>query len=364
MNERRNIGPRGGSDAADPSIDIPVGGRQHGLISDEKIPPPIILLERIMLTDRRGFCCAVLIAWHGISGGAGGSDEPLVAPRPRFDAELPRTMLQEVEVLPSRQFGIRQEENEAYFRLLWHAQHVAEDSLRKSELAFRRDRIEQFAARTRRRILREYARDDRGREILLKRLAAKVEEFQQDPFSYPLVQDAFNQAKDCQGQVLSFHGYARKSVSYPAGPNNYGIDTIHEIWLFDENAKGHPVVIVCTEVPEGFPQNIPETEPLDGVSVTGYLFKLYAYEGGEGPHAVPLIVSRNVRWSPPVTVRREFPGWAYALIVVVGVCLLYFLLFRGGKLRQRMRNTRDRLASPEDNPFANSPPPSRSNTSS
>ena len=282
----------------------------------------------------------------------GRGEEPLVAPLPEFGATLPKSMLQNVEAKPTRSFGIRAEENEAYYRLLRHLKMIPADKMRESELEFREDRIDQFEQRMDQKILKEYADDERSQTVLLKKLSEKVEGYRDDPLSFPLVQDAFNDPQSCQGRVISFRGHVRKAVSYPAGENKYGVETLYEIWLFEEDAKGFPVVVVCTELPKGFPLNFPENEPIDGVSVRGYFFKLFAYEGREEFQAVPLLLARSVAWNPPVTRKRTFPGWAYVSIVVIGLVLLFLLLSWSGKTRRELRRTRQRVASPEDNPFA------------
>lgn len=292
------------------------------------------------------------IAFGLLRAGAGIAEEPLVAPAPQFDAVLPKSMLKDVEVKPTRHFGIREEENHAYYRLLWHLGFIPAEAMKEAEIEFRRERIEKYELRTRAKILKEFAQDEKSRTALLERLEEKIVEYQADPLSYELVKDAFTYAEACQGKPVSFRGHARKAISLPAGENNYGIETLYEIWLFEEDAKGFPVVIVCTELPENFPLNFPETQPLDGVSVRGYFFKLFAYEGQENFHAVPLILAKRVEWNPPVVVSPEFPRWAYVAIAVLGLFVLYLILFRSGKSRRELRQTRERVAAAGDNPFA------------
>ncbi|HUG20521.1 MAG TPA: hypothetical protein VMM56_16150 [Planctomycetaceae bacterium] len=279
------------------------------------------------------------------------AEEPLVAPAPRFDAILPKTMLKDVEARPKK-LQMREEENEAYYRLLWHLGFIPPEEMKTAEIEFRRDRIEKYEARMHAKILKDFEQDEKTRQALFERLEEKIKEFQADPLCYELVKDAFAFPEACQGKPVSFRGHARKAISHPAGENNYGIETLYEIWLFEEDAKGFPIVIVCTELPENFPLNFPETQPLDGVSVRGYFFKLFAYEGREDFHAVPLILAKSVEWNPPVVVAPEFPPWAYVAIVILGLFVLYLILFRSGKGRRDLRQTRERIATAADNPFA------------
>ncbi|MDC0261738.1 hypothetical protein OAK47_00810, partial [Planctomycetaceae bacterium] len=170
--------------------------------------------------------------------------------------------------------------------------------------------------------------------------------------SYPLIRDAFNQSEKCQGQVVSFSGHIRQAISFPAGENEFGIKTLYQVTLFDEESKGYPVIIICTEVPDGLPLNFPETQVYDGVSVTGYYFKLFAYEGKEDLQAVPLILAKTVSWSPPEPSSRAFPDWGYGFVIAVGVVVLWMIV-RSNRSTKRLQSVREKLSSPEDNPFDN-----------
>jgi hypothetical protein len=285
------------------------------------------------------------------------SQEPLRAPKPHakepeqefepvdpHSAEIPLSWLANVPVSPVG-LGIRTDDVPAYFRILEHVQNVPPENLTKAEREFRLGMIEKFGERTRTRIQRE-VKNESERKRVLATLEDRMKKYREDPFSYELVRDAFNQAKTCQGHVVSFSGHARRPRSFPAGENDYGFDQLYEIWVFDEDSNHYPVIVVCTELPEHTPVNIPDKEVLDGVSVRGYFFKLYAYEGGEKYHAIPMILARTVEWDPPETVSRRFPPWAYVLVIVAGIVTLSFIVWTG-RSRKPLRTAPE----PEDNPF-------------
>jgi len=295
------------------------------------------------------------------------SDEPLTAPTPtsrgaekphheaeapeqEFEpvdpqtAEIPKSWFKDVLVTPTG-LGIQVDDVAAYFRILEHARQVPPENLKQADRAFRLEMIEDFAKRTRERIQHE-VKGEAEQKRVLEQLEDKLNEYRKDPFSYPLVRDAFNQAAACQGHVVSFAGHARRTQSFPVGENDYGFDQLYQIWLFDEESNHYPVMVVFSELPENLPVNIPDTQVLDGVSVRGYYFKLWAYEGEDKPHAIPMILAKTVEWNPPPSVRRKFPPWAYGGVIVLGIVALW-LVIRSNRSSQPLHKPPE----PGENPF-------------
>lgn len=280
---------------------------------------------------------------------------PLRAPKPKFEepefesvdpdsAFIPRSWFKNVTVAPLGT-GILPDDVLAYFEILHHIQGVPTDNLVTAEREFRLERIEKFGERKREEFETQFP-DETQRKRLVKELEKRLEVYRKNPFSYPLVRDAFNQAAECQGKVVSFSGHARRCVSFPAGENEYGFDELYEVWLFDEESNGYPVIIVCSELPAGFPINFPESETVDGVSVRGYYFKLYAYQGEEKYHAIPMILAKSIEWNPPPAVSRAIPPWVYGLAVLLGIIVLW-LIFRSNRSTKPLRS----VPPPEANPF-------------
>jgi hypothetical protein len=133
---------------------------------------------------------------------------------------------------------------------------------------------------------------------------------------------------------------------FSVGENDYGFDRLYQIWLFDEDVKPYPVMVVFSELPENLPVNIPDTQVLDGISVRGYDFKLWAYEGEEKTHVIPLILAKTVEWNPPEPPSRSFPPWAYALVVVLGMVALWLIIWSS-----RPRKPLHPPPEPGENPF-------------
>jgi len=209
--------------------------------------------------------------------------------------------------------------------------------------------IDQFEERTQQRITSSGG-SELQQKALQRQLEKRLEEYRDNPASYPFIRDAYNFSEQCQGEVVSFSGHIRQADSFIAGKNEFGFETLYQITLFDEESKGFPVIIICTEIPEGFPLNFPDTDVYDGVSVTGYYFKLFAYEGKEDLQAVPLILAKSVDWNPPEPVSREVPDWVYGFAIAVGLVMLW-LVVRSNRSENRLKSVREQMSDPEDNPF-------------
>lgn len=280
----------------------------------------------------------------GIHASAKEASEQEFAPVDPDSAEIPKSWFKNVPVKPI-ELGIQTDDVPAYFRILEHVRNVPPENLVTADRAIRLELIEDYAVRTRERIQNEIEDEAELRRVLA-RLEVRLKKYREDPFSYELVRDAFNQPQMCQGHVVSFSGHARRPQSFPAGENDYGFDQLYQIWLFDEESNHYPVMVVFSELPENLPVNIPDTQVLDGLSVRGYYFKLWAYEGEEKYHAIPLILAKTVEWNPPKTPTRSFPPWAYAAVILLGVVVIGLIIWSN-----RSRKPVRAMPAPEENPF-------------
>ncbi len=310
-------------------------------------------MRRSVISARK-FLAFVAISTVGIAARA--DEAPPGEARPSVVADaplLPKDWLRTVEIIPKTAIGVREEEAEAYFRVLDFLNGVTEAQLRDEELRFRRNRIAAYSRRIEEIYEQERVQDPQGAELKREKRREQAETFRADPFTYPLVIDAFNRPSECHGEVVSFRGHVRKVTKYPPTENDYGIDDLYELWLFDEEGRGMPVVVVVRELPQGFPVNLREKDVIDGVSVRGYLFKMYAYRGQEQLHAVPLILAKTVSWAPVVPpAAPSMPPWGYGLAIAITLLLLV-LIVRGRRRDPRLQELRERLAPPDANPFNN-----------
>jgi hypothetical protein len=137
-----------------------------------------------------------------------------------------------------------------------------------------------------------------------------------------------NDPEHYRGQILTLSGELRRFNPIPVGENPFGLDRLYEGWLFTDEA-GHtsPYRIICTTVPEGFPQG---NEIRQWVRLTGFFFKRYGYATSHGLHFAPLLLGKKVRWTPPLprqSIETSYAPYLAAALAIVGLgfgCVCWF----------------------------------------
>ncbi len=100
-----------------------------------------------------------------------------------------------------------------------------------------------------------------------------------------------------RGQPVTLKGHLRlHHVTHVE--NDYGLDPIHEAYLYTSDSQTFPAIIFFTENPDNIPVG---ANVISNVTVTGYFFKLRIYktQGGKISYS-PLILAREARWHPPL----------------------------------------------------------------
>lgn len=207
--------------------------------------------------------------------------------------------------------GLTADDREAYFKMLKLAQMVEPDDLRL------------FA--------REF-RDDRH--------AASPKYRRRPVDKFPVFVDLFQHPDVYRGHPVTLHGYFRRLVTYDAGKNAQGIETLHEGWLYPDAGQGNPAVVIFTEKPEGLPIGGDITEE---ISVTGYFLKMYGYHAHDAARKAPLILARSVRWHP----QRQATAWkpsSQTYIVVTAVIVIASLIIGVGVRESRLERQKEQAA--------------------
>lgn len=160
------------------------------------------------------------------------------------------------------------EESPAYHAILDHAARLSVDDLRHAGRAFLERRWKQSA------------------------------EYRSRPESdFPIFVDMIEHPDAYRGQPVLLRGHLIRHVTYDAGPNDDGIETLFEGWLVTEHAQTHPVTVVCTANPDGIPIG---EELIDGITVAGYFFKLHNYSSRDNKvRFAPMILAHSMSWNPP-----------------------------------------------------------------
>lgn len=181
-------------------------------------------------------------------------------------------------------------------------------------------------------------------EFNLQQRRSEIKTLQDHPhLKLPLFPDIFKNSSRYKGKLVTLTGRVRKLIHYPAEKNEYGIKTLYEAWLFTDDSQQNPAVIVCTEVPEVLQNGLPEgKEVIDHVTVTGYLFKMYAYNAQDDRRVAPMILGRRLEWSPQAV--DEKGGYLFSLILagtlivmIVGAAVVMWKAMQKDKLFRENR---------------------------
>lgn len=218
------------------------------------------------------------------------SDESAGDPFQPFPDQLAPSLFNEVQDRDFR--GITPEEKALYYYVL---KHLQETNLKEQRQAA---------------------------EFNLQQRRAELKTFKENPkLKLPLFPDIFKNSSRYKGRLVTLQGRVRKLIHYPAEKNEYGIKTLYEAWLFTDDSQQNPTVVVCTQVPEVLQNGLPKgTDLIDHVTVTGYLFKMYAYNAQDTTRVAPLILAKQLEWSPLVT--DEKGSQLFTLLLAGGLVVL------------------------------------------
>jgi len=103
-----------------------------------------------------------------------------------------------------------------------------------------------------------------------------------------------------RGELVYLKGYLRGLVPRKAIDNGFfnptRVETLYEGYLFTDDSRPNPYVIVVPNVAPGMPVggNISES-----VTFAGYFLKLWRYDAADGTdRAAPLLIGRLISWTP------------------------------------------------------------------
>ncbi|MBM81730.1 MAG: hypothetical protein CMJ78_14215 [Planctomycetaceae bacterium] len=112
--------------------------------------------------------------------------------------------------------------------------------------------------------------------------------------------DVFKHRDEYHGQPVMFKGRVRRLVPYTAPENDYGIETLYDLWIYTDDSQNNAAVVVCTDLPEGLKTQMGSDILIDNVAVTGYFFKMMAYQAQDTAHMTPMLIAKKPTWKPVV----------------------------------------------------------------
>jgi len=252
-----------------------------------------------------------------------------VSDLPRLNPELLSLVLSTVR---DHTMGILDEEREACYRVLKHAQEI--DYQKQKTLA--------------RRNLKERHSETKYRDSPLE--------------DFPTFVDLFKNPERYRGKLVTLRGYLHRLETYKASKNDSGIETQHEAWLFTDKAQSNPAVIVCTSIPERLSSGPNQGELIENVTVTGYFFKLYGYTARDTHRIAPLLLAQKIEWQPNREAAMKLPAVVVYPLGCVMVGIVVWFMWRAWRTEQMFRRSRlIRSALPPQSDFTNldSAPPGK-----
>jgi len=225
---------------------------------------------------------------------------------------------------------LRPSEEAAYYQVLHHARMVPLDQQRRQSRRFRQQRIRQLGLK--------------------------------DPRWYSTFKDIFLHADDCACAPVTLAGHVQSVTQFPAAENAFGLQTLYQVNLFPDDGQRNLAVVICSELPDGMPF---DAGVVDGVSVTGYFFKMYRYpaEDPEDAHKqiqriAPLVLAARIDWDRRLASSGSRGFWNPAKLALLALVLvpLVFLwraarqdrAFRAARTAQAVRDSANPFESVED----------------
>ena len=174
--------------------------------------------------------------------------------------------------------GIRRDEAEAYFRLLDHVKHVSPADLERAAVT----------------------------EVQYINLMTEPDRF--------------------RGEPITIQGDLWRLYEFEAGPNDRGLTTLYEAWIFTGDSSNHPYRVVSTSLPRTL---TPGENIRKQVRVTGYFFKREGYPSQGGMHVAPTLLAPTItpyRLANSIPPTDAIVPHMIGVVTAVGLSLLVTLL--------------------------------------
>ncbi len=267
-----------------------------------------------------------------VSQGISGSQTIHLAAAPQATPEEPETQFaaNALDGVQDRTRGIRGQERDAYFRLLDHADRVSLDRQRKAA----RSNIARF----------QHQFETEQREAL-----------KQDPsrtrYRYSLYPELLRIPEEYRGKSITLRGRVRRLEEMPLADGEQDRGTAYQAYLFTDDSRTHPYIIVCRHVPPEMPRG---GDILEEVEVTGYFFKIYAYDAQDTSRVAPLFIAQRIEWFPRQAPQPIISPILGAIVAAVALLIIITLLWKISRKDRRIREQRLDQMADEAEPFSSS----------
>ena len=174
--------------------------------------------------------------------------------------------------------GIRRDEADAYYRLLDHVNHISPADLERAAVP----------------------------EVQYINLMTEPDRF--------------------RGEPVTIQGDLWRLYEFEAGPNDRGLTTLYEAWIFTGDSSNHPYRVVSISLPHTLTPGENIRQP---VRVTGYFFKREGYPTQGGMHVAPTLLAPTVtpfRPAHAIPLTDVITPYVTGVVTAVGLALLVTLL--------------------------------------
>jgi len=129
----------------------------------------------------------------------------------------------------------------------------------------------------------------------------------------------YQQPEAYRGHLVSFNGRIRRIQWRDVAKNKEGIAGYYELVLKPQAGPPRPVMAYVLDLPEKLKSLSEEID--EPIQLTGFFFKNWVYAGKNATYVAPVLLARDVRWSPPVVEPPYSPPWGLIAVVAFGSLL-------------------------------------------
>jgi hypothetical protein len=159
--------------------------------------------------------------------------------------------------------------------------------------------------------------------ILAKAQATPVKELQAQADREALFVNLMTSPQRYRGRPVTVIGELRKLFDVPVPKDHADLGHLYEAWICTEESGENPYRVVCSSIP---PELKPQESSRVMVKVTGYFFKREGYQTWDGRlHVAPTILAGRMslyvspQTPPPM---EDVVPWMVGIISVVGLAML------------------------------------------
>ena len=149
----------------------------------------------------------------------------------------------------------------------------------------------------------------------------------------------FDQPNVYRGKPVTLGGVIRRARYWEAPKNDFGIDGYYRAVLDPDDDSGNPIIVYVLRLPDGFPIG---KDIAANVTFTGYFFKRWVYQSGNGLRTAPVVLAKTFAWTPsePETpASRESPS--PVLVITGGLLIAGIIIFMAYRRTRRVRPVED-----------------------